>query len=319
MTATFGDVTTEYLALRESAGFIEGVHDVVWVAGDDHITFLDGLLSQSIVDIAVGAAAPSLLLAPQGKLRATLWVLRGEDRVALVADSGRGSIVIDDLTRFKLRVDVDIWPEEKPVVDVWGPEAPRALSQLGIDSPEVPGWLTIGDRSVAALPFSRVSLARYVLVGIDLKDLRDLGLQQSGSLAAAAVRIETGEPVMGIDIDERTIPQEADVVEAAVDFTKGCYLGQELVARIESRGRVNRHLRGLLVSANVLPPVGAEIIGPKGVAGSLTSVGESLELRTPVALALIRRELDPGDVVEIRWPEGTVAATVAELPLDKSL
>ena len=164
-----------------------------------------------------------------------------------------------------------------------------------------------------------MSLARYVLVGSDLKDLRDLGLQQSGSLAAAAVRIETGEPVMGIDIDERTIPQEADVVEAAVDFTKGCYLGQELVARIKSRGRVNRHLRGLLVSANVLPPVGAEIIGPKGVAGSLTSVGESLELRTPVALALIRRELDPGDVVEIRWPEGTVAATVAELPLDKSL
>ena len=124
---------------------------------------------------------------------------------------------------------------------------------------------------------------------------------------------------MGVDIDEKTIPQEAGVVGAAVDFTKGCYLGQELVARIDSRGRVNRHLRGLVIAENVLPPVGAEVRSSDRLLGTLTSVAESLELRAPVALALLRREAEPGDVVEIVWEGGETGGRVGELPLDKGL
>jgi folate-binding protein YgfZ len=120
---------------------------------------------------------------------------------------------------------------------------------------------------------------------------------------------------MGRDVDERTIPHEAGVVEGAVSFTKGCYLGQELVARIDSRGRVNRHLRGLVITANVLPPAGAEVSGASGVVGTITSVGESLDLRAPVALALIRREVAPGDEVTIAWEGGSIRAVVLELPL----
>ncbi len=120
---------------------------------------------------------------------------------------------------------------------------------------------------------------------------------------------------MGVDIDDGTIPQEGAVVEGAVDFTKGCYLGQELVARIDSRGRVNRHLRGIVVEENVLPPVGATVIVGGDEAGRLSSIAESLELRAPVGMAMLRREAEPGAPAEIRWDGGSTTGRVAELPL----
>jgi folate-binding protein YgfZ len=319
VTATFGDITGEYLALRRGAAAVTGLHEVVWVSGPDGVTFLDGLLSQSISAIPVGGGAPSLLLAPQGKLRATLWVLRGSDRIGLVADAGRGAVVVEDLTRFKIRVEAELALDDRPVVDVWGPRAALALSQAGFAVPDDRSWVDSGDLTVAALPFARSSLPRFVVVGAADEELDAGGIPSSGRLAAAAVRIEAGEPVMGVDIDEGTIPQEAGIVAAAVDFTKGCYLGQELVARIESRGRVNRHLRGLVITTNVLPPVGAEVVRGDRSVGRLSSVAESLELRAPVALALLRREAEPDDEVEIRWEGGSTTARVTDLPLDETL
>ena len=103
------------------------------------------------------------------------------------------------------------------------------------------GWHGRGPAAVRARRRCRAS--SWSPVGRRL----DLDARRVGSLAHDAIRIEAGEPVMGIDLDEATIPQEADVVDGAVDFTKGCYLGQELVARIDSRGHVNRRLRGLTV------------------------------------------------------------------------
>lgn len=319
MKATYGDVTGEYLALRREAGAISGFHDLVWVTGEDAVSFLDGLLSQSIGELPVGGAARSLLLEPRGKLRALLWVLRDGNRVGLIADAGLGAVVVSDLTRFKLRVDADLTVDERPIVDVWGPEAEKRLAEAGLAVPSGSGWSEDGEQMVAAYPFSRVSLPRYIVAGADPDELADAGIRRCGAQAATAVRIEAGEPRAGADVDDRTIPQEAGVVASAVDFSKGCYLGQELVARIDSRGRVNRHLRGVVVGANVLPPVGAEVVRDDTVVGALTSVGESLELRAPVALALLRREAVPGDDVVIRWRGGSVAAVVRELPLDPDL
>lgn len=319
MKTTYGDVTGEYLALRREAGAVAGLHEVVWVGGSDAVSFLDGLLSQSIAPLELGGAARSLLLEPRGKLRALLFVLRGDDRVGLMSDAGLGAAVVGDLTRFKLRVDVELGGEERPVVDVWGPEAEMRLGEMGLAVPPAPGWTEEGGRVVVAFPFSRVSLPRFVVAGVELDDVAAAGIRRCGSQAVTAVRIEAGEPVAGTDVDERTIPQEAGVVDGAVDFAKGCYLGQELVARIDSRGRVNRHLRGVVVGTNVLPPVGAEVDRDGAVVGSLTSVGESLELRAPVALGLLRREAEPGDEVQIRWDGGGVGAVVRELPLDPDL
>ena len=136
-----------------------------------------------------------------------------------------------------------------------------------------------------------------------------------GELAWRAVRVESGEPEVARDLDERTIPQETgELADAAISFDKGCYLGQELAARIDSRGRVNRTLRGLEVRTNLLPPEGADVWSERKV-GRITSVAESLELMAPVGLSLIRRGTDPGDEVWIRWQDGEAPARVRVLPM----
>jgi len=144
----------------------------------------------------------------------------------------------------------------------------------------------------------------------------DLDLVAAGRVAADSVRVEAGEPVMGVDVDAGTIPQESGLVGAAVSFTKGCYVGQELVARIDSRGRVNRRLVGISMAENVVPPVGAEVAVSETTVGTLSTVGESLAVRAPVALAMVRREVEPGDAVTVRWSSGDVVARVHQLPLD---
>jgi folate-binding protein YgfZ len=314
--ASYGDVTSEYWALRHESGVVTGIHDVVWVRGPDAVTFLDGLLSQDIAGMTVGSVERSLLLAPQGKLRAALWVLRGDQSVGLVTDAGRGEVVASDLGRFKIRVDASIEAEPNLVTELWGGAAPRLLERVRGSQLERSTWTDRDGIVVAALPFAHVELPRYLGIGWDTAAFLAGGARRCGSLAVDAVRIESGEPTVGRDLDDSTIPQEGGVVEGAVSFTKGCYLGQELVARIDARGRVNRHLRGLVVGTNVRPPEGAEIVDELGApVGAVGSVAESLELRAPVGLALVRREVLPGSPVTLRWEGGAVPAVVRELPL----
>lgn len=316
MTSARPDDAT-YRVIREDAAIIPGAHDVVWVRGDDAVDYLDGLLSQHIASIPEGAAARSLLLAPQGKLRATLWVLRGSARIGLVADAGLGEVTLGDLARFKLRVDAELTPEEGPVFDVWGPRAAEYLLKAGLPAPGPASWQEAsGGVAVAALPFSQVALPRYVVAGASPERL---GLATAGAPAIERLRVEAGEPVMGVDIDEKTIPQEAGVVEAAVDFAKGCYLGQELVARIDSRGRVNRHLRGVEIEGDRAVPNDAEVVSADKVVGRLSTIAGAPAGERSIALALLRREVAPGDDVIVRWNGESAKATVRDLPLDPTL
>jgi tRNA-modifying protein YgfZ len=120
-----------------------------------------------------------------------------------------------------------------------------------------------------------------------------------------------GEPRLGVDIGEDTIPEEAGLVEGAVDFDKGCYLGQELVARIDSRGHVNRYLRGLLMEE---PAAAAAPVATRtGDVGWVTSAAVSADLG-PIALAMVRREVEVGDRVIVA---GAVPATVTDLPMSE--
>ncbi len=313
--ASYGDVTGEYLALRQAAGVVTERHDLVWVRGPDAVRFLDGLVSQAVEPMPVGSTARSLLLAPQGKLRAPHVLLRGDDEVGLLTDRGIGEVAANDLTRFKIRVDVSIDIEPAPIVAVWGPEAPVVVGRAtGVAVSE--GWLRVGDTVAASVPLHPGGLPRVVVAGIDADEMTGAGIRRCGTLAVDSVRIEQGEPVMGRDVGDGTIPQEGLLVEGAVEFTKGCYLGQELVARIDSRGHVNRLLRGVVVAANVIPPSGAHVVHEDKIVGTITSTGESLELRAPVAMALVRREVAPAAGVTLRWDAGQVPARIESLPLD---
>jgi folate-binding protein YgfZ len=156
-----------------------------------------------------------------------------------------------------------------------------------------------------------------VLDGFTVDELAGKGFLRCGAVAVDTVRVEAGEPVMGRDVDSATIPQESGLVADSVSFTKGCYLGQELVARIDSRGRVNRRLAGVKMTTNIVPPPGAELVVDDDVIGSISTVGESLALRAPVGLAMVRREAASGSQVEVRWPGGSEVGVVMDLPLDE--
>jgi folate-binding protein YgfZ len=305
-------VTGEYLAARRDAAVVTGQHELLWVRGPDAVGFLDGIVSRHVAGLEAGDVARSLLLQPQGKLQSLLWLLRGAGEVGLVADAGTGEATAAALERFRLRVDAAIEHDLRPLVEVWGPRGAEILSAAGVDAPG--GWHDGDGVLAASLPLG--SLRRYLVAGCEPESLQAAGARRAGSVAATSVRIEAGEPQMGVDVDESTIPQEAGLVTEAVSLDKGCFLGQELVARIDGRGRVNRHLRGVVITENVLPPAGAAVVAGEDEVGTLTSLGESLALRAPVGLALLRREVAPGDRVQVRWQGGGTHAVVRGLPLD---
>lgn len=302
---TFGDVTAEYLAARNTAALVEGRLDLVWVEGEGAVSFLQGILSQDVASMSEGAVARTLLLQPNGKLDCVAWIFRTANAVGLVVERGLGEPTATSLSRFLIRVKATIQVEARPVVEIWGPLAGSVLDDHGLPRP-------IGFQGqVVSLPLHH--LPRFLVFG-DVDWSPDL--VRAGEIAIETVRIEGGEVRNRIDIDDRTIPQEAGLVDETVSFTKGCYLGQELVARIDSRGHVNRHLRGFVVADNLLPPVGAELVLEEKSLGTVSSVAESLSMRAPIGLAMVRREIAPGTELRLAWEGGSVTATVTELPFD---
>lgn len=262
-------------------------HALVWVTGPDAVSFLDGQISQDVAAMTPGEVRRAFLLEPRGKLRAILWVLRGEERVGLVTQADRAAAVVSNLEQFRFRVKADLSIDPRPGHSVWGSEPDRdgwseTADQLTVSTPT--GWSV---RFAAGAPSgTTLSVAEF-----------------------AAHRIAAAEPWFGIDVDEGTIPQETGLVPEAVSFTKGCYLGQELVARIDSRGHVNRSLRRL-DGAGPVPPAGAEVIhgdAAAGTVGTAAPLGEGW-----AALAVLRREVAAGDVVTVRWSGGESSAVVAE-------
>jgi folate-binding protein YgfZ len=255
--------------------------DLVWFRGSDVIKFLNDLLSQEIAEMAPGEVRRSMLLNPQGRIDHLLWVLRGENEVGLVTDPGRGSDLAATLGRYRIRVAVEIEVSEAPAWLVVGPYS----DQTGV-------WSGDGEGLVANVSWSAVP--RFLVVGErpDLPPIDDMALER--------LRIESAEPVVGVDISNSTIPQETGLVPVSVDVDKGCFLGQELVGRIHRRGHVNKQLRVLEFSGGAGGP-GSEVTKGELTVGTLTSVSGS------VGLATLRREVEPGEKVSVGGLEAVVA------------
>jgi folate-binding protein YgfZ len=287
-------VSEDYQAFRQSAGAVELPRDFVRAAGPDVTSFLQGQLSQNVAVLAPGASTWALLLQPQGKVTAFLRVLRvAEEEFVLETDAGFGPAVIERLNRFKLRVKCDLEPLAWRCLAVRGPQSHELVPEgVVADWPGLPGRDLVGESPEAP--------AGVVMCGMD---------------AYEAVRIEAGIPVMGSELDEGTIPAEAGVVDMSVSFTKGCYTGQELVARIDSRGgNVPRRLRGLVLAEGPAP-VGATVQADGKDVGKLTSVAYSPGLDATVALAYVRRAVEPPAEVVVEWDGGSSPARVEALPL----
>ena len=275
--------------------------DVVLATGPDALTYLQGQLSQDLATLAVGDSAWSLLLTPQGHLVALLRVTRtDDDAFALDTDAGAGPDVLARLQRFLLRTRCELAPVPWTCLAVRGPDAAAPASRPGeawVVVPETPGS------------------GGYDLLGPDVA--LPAGVEPGDPAAYEALRIESGVPRMGSELGERTIPAEAGIVDRSASFTKGCYTGQELVARIDSRGgNVPRRLRGLLLAPGAdVPPPGAVVLVGEQEVGAVTSAAWSAARGAPVALAYVRRGTDVPAPGTVRWDATEAPASLSELPL----
>jgi len=261
--------------------------DLVVVDGPDATSFLQSLVSQDLDALGVGASGHSLLLQPQGKLLVDFYAVHiAPDTWWCVCEGGFGDALASGLNRFKIRVQADVQQVVVTALAVRGvvPDDTARVELVPVDWAGVPAFDAIG---------SEVDIAA-------LSDLLEVPVLDADDYERA--RIEAGVPRQGFDTDERTIPQEAGLEQIAVSFTKGCFVGQELVCRIDSRGHVNRHLRRLRADAGTLPRGAA-------VAYEGREIGEVTSSAGPVALAMLRREIEPGARVDI----GALAAVVEAL------
>ncbi len=302
-------IAEELDALCHDAGFVDrSDRALVTVSGPDALSFLQSILSQDLAPLAPGDSAHTLLLTPQGKLDADIRLVRAaDDEIWLDAEPGAGEHLAASLNRFRIRVkaDVDDRSDAFGFVSVRGPR----VGELE------PGAREIDGTRIMPAPAGFDVVGPLDAVAAVMDALRAGGVRECRADAYEALRILQGVPRQGVDLDDKTIPQEAFLERDAVSFTKGCFLGQELVCRIDSRGHVNRFLRGLEVAgtSGARPPRGAEILSDGKAVGSVTSV-------SPVddapwrALGYVRREVEPPADVVLRWDGGEAPARVTATP-----
>ena len=279
---------TSPVDLSISVGACPVERSVLAVSGPDAEDFLQGQLSQDVAALEPGQSAWSLILQPQGRIDAFVRVNRqGADRFVLDTD-GPLEQVDARLKRFMLRTDLTLEPLDWQCIAVRGP---------GAEGVAVSGEI------VAAVPTGGVDL-----LGPRLSVPEDVPAIDPEALEAH--RIRCGFPRMGVDIDDRTIPAEAEIIDFTVSFTKGCFTGQELVARMDSRGSsAPRYLRLLILEERVGLDGGETIIDAGGAeVGTVTSTAWDAVAGATVALGYIKRSVEmPAEVAVAGCPAQAAA------------
>jgi tRNA-modifying protein YgfZ len=288
--------------LRTTLAAVPLQRDVLVVQGAEAGPYLQGQLSQDLDGLAVGTTVPALLLQPTGKMVAWLRVTRtGEQTFVLDVDAGGGEDVLTRLRRFLLRTAATLEPATWSGVALRGPgaldAAAKAIADGGLRLPTT--WPGVAGCDVLGPTGARVDLP------------------EASEAALEALRVASGVPALGAEITEGTIPAELGqwLIDGAVSFTKGCYAGQELVARIDSRGgNVPHPVRGLRIASTGTPPErGAPVLVDGRAVGTVTSVADAPGLGS-IGLAPLARSVEVGQEVTV-GADGGVPATVAELPL----
>ena len=312
MAAATDTVLSGYRAVTEGCGVVDrSERGRLALTGPDAKTFLQGQVTNDIEGLEPGRGCYAAFLTHKGKMLGDLRVLDLGDELLL--DTERSSLqeLFNMIRRFKLGSDVELHKRtlEMGLLSVIGPDARRVAGTEGLGHAEHDN----ARAEIAGRPVVLVATDLGVDVfthAADTDAVRDaLEAPTVPEEVAEIVRVESGRPRYGLDLDDGVIPQEAGLNERAVSFTKGCYVGQETVARLFYRGKPNRHLRGLRLSANARP--GDELrLGEKTV-GKLGSVVVS-PIHGPLALALVRREAEPGATIAVG--DDGAPAEVVELP-----
>lgn len=292
--------------------------DLITVSGPDAAEYLHGQLSQNVTGLDLGATAWTLLLQPQGKVDAWLRLHRaGAETFLLDLEVGFGAAAVDRLKRFMLRVAVTIEVAQVDMLALRGPEAGAMAQHLAPDVIALDA--TWGGLSGVDLLAADPSVGSN---GADASPAVSVWLSTEVPLGPPelleTLRVAQGRPSMGRELDESTIPAAAGVVDRSVDFTKGCYVGQELVARVDSRGNntpTRLHLlRFSSRGEGELPPAGVELTVDGTPAGTVTSVAYS-SVDGGLGLGYLKRSVALPADLSVAAADGRLITVVAsELP-----
>jgi tRNA-modifying protein YgfZ len=288
--------TSEYVLAKTDAVLVDRSNrGRLILTGSDVADFLQGQVSNDVEALAPGTGLYATLLTAKGKIRCDMRILRGEDWFLLDSEP-QALPVLEHMVRvYSIGRDVKASRDERGLWSIIGPAARDALDN---PPPQDEYAHTEGELGV------------YVATdtGVDVIGERP-ELPEAGPEVAEIIRIESGRPRLGFDLGDDVIPQEAGINERAISFTKGCYVGQETVARLFYKGKPNRHLHGLRLSEPA--ERGAVIHGHDRELGRISSSCVSPTFG-PIALALVRREAEPGDEVQVG--DAGAVAQVVELP-----
>lgn len=352
-------LSAEYATLREACGLLDrSERGKLALTGGEAREFLNGQVTNDILALRPGAGCYAAFLTPKGKMLGDLRVLDlSPDSLApggeLFLDTERVALqaLFDMIRRFKIGYDVELHKRtlERGLLSLIGPDSARiagaedlpetehANTTVRIITPQEtddkPGADEAAGTAVEAIAVRTDTGVDLICDSADTATLTD-ALLARGAIpvsedAAEIIRVEGGRPRYGIDLDDSVIPQEAGLNERAVSFTKGCYVGQETVARLHYKGHPNRHLRGLRLSGHEHAPAGADDgHAPAGaehehaLAGAELHMGERAVGRLtssvvsptygPIGLGLVRREAEVSTVVSVG--ETHMSAEIVELP-----
>jgi folate-binding protein YgfZ len=315
MPVTADTLAADHRALTEACGLVDrSERGKLALTGAEAKTFLHGQVTNDIEGLEPGHGCYAAFLTHKGKMLGDLRVLDVGDELLLDTERVTLQELFNMIRRYKLGSDVELHKRtlELGLLSLAGPDARRVSGADGLGPHEHDNMRA--EIAGTAVVLVATDVGVDVFAAADATDAVRAALEAAGAVpvaeeAAETLRVERGRPRYGIDLDDGTIPQEAGLNERAVSFTKGCYVGQETVARLFYRGKPNRHLRGLRLSA---PAATGDALrsGEKQV-GRIGSVALS-PMHGPIALAIVRREAGPGDTLTVG--DDGVTAEVVELP-----
>lgn len=319
-----GDVRAEFQALRTGCGLYElSDRARIAVTGSDRVRWLNGMVTNNIRDLAAGCGVYAFLLNPQGRIQADLYAYNRGDSLLIEIEQPLREKVLGIFDHYIIMDDVEVKDlgDKAAAIGVAGPRAKEKLRIVGVELPEFQP-LQLADvawqNSSVLLMRGDNPIVESFTLWLDSEQagsLRDMlvkaGASSVGADALEGLRIASGIPRYGPDIRERDLPQETGQ-DRALNFSKGCYVGQEIVERIRSRGAVHRRFTGFEIEGQ-LPAPGTKVLAEGKDVGEITSAA-SLPLPDgdrALALGYIRREVgQPGKQVAV----GEARARVAELP-----
>jgi tRNA-modifying protein YgfZ len=307
--------TDGYQALREATAFVRrGDRGVLGVSGPDRLVWLQGLLTNDVVALPPGEVGYTAYLTPQGRMISDMRVVQLADRTLLDVPAG-----LSDALRAKL--DGLLFTEDAQVTDL--SSSLSVIDVLGPQSADVVAVADVSNLAVAAAREVSFGLPGATLV-VDVAAVADLVqvLTRAGAVETTletldVVRIEAGVPLFLVDMDEHTIPLEAGIEDRAISFTKGCYVGQEVIVRVMQRGqgRVAKKLVGLSLPKGTPAHPGEVILSGAREIGKVTSATWSPALEHHIALGYVHRDfVAPDTPVVIQTQTGLASARVNTLP-----